>query len=295
MSVENSPEYQKKRFENLEKPLKFIETKKILQESYNYEEMIQSTTLDIVSTYLKGQKILYIEAKTYCEQILYGLMLPTIFISAACSVISGVLKDIKYSSIVVCILAAINSFMLAIVNYLKLDAKAEAHKISASSFEKLQSICDFNSGRVLFTNEHTVEEEKLDAMRLMNDIELKVKEIKEKNQFVLPEYIRYKFPILYSTNVFAEVKKKQNDEIILINDLKNEINNCLDLEKKSVNDPSLKSELEKAKEEREKVIEKIIKNRDEYLKIDKDFKDEIDKHINENLNNRCNPCKWFRV
>lgn len=295
MSVENSPAYQKKRFENISKPLKFVETRKILQESYNYEEMIQSTTLDIVSTYLKGQKVLYIEAKTYCEQILYGLMLPTIFISAGCSVISGVLKDLKYSSIAVCILAAINSFMLAIVNYLKLDAKAEAHKMTASSFEKLQSICDFNSGRVLFTNEHSIGEDKLDAMRLINDIELKVKEIKEKNQFVLPEHVRYKFPTLYSTNVFAEVKKKQNDEILLINDLKNEINNCLDLEKKCLTNPSLKKKLDEAKEKRELVIEKIIKNRDEYLKIDSEFKDEIDKHIDLTLKNRCNPCKWFRV
>ncbi len=285
-----------KRFEKINKPIKFAETKKILHESFNYDESLQSTTLDIVSTYLKGQKILYIEAKTYCEQILYSLMLPTIFFSAACSVISGVLKDISYAGISVCIIAAINSFLLSIINYLKLDAKAEAHKITASSFEKLQSICDFNSGRVLFSNLDTVDDEKLDAYRLINDIELKVKEIKEKNQFILPEFVRYKFPTLYATNIFAEVKKKQNDELLLINELKHKINECLELETLiKIGEINLISELNDKKLEKEKILENIINNRDEYNKIDFKFKEEIDNYINSINMQKCNPCKWFRL
>ena len=59
--------------------------------------------------------------------------------------------------------------------------------------------------------------------------------------------------------------------------------------------PSVKSKLEASKENKEKLLEGIIKNRDEYLKIDAKFKKEIDKHIDITLNNRCNPCKWFRV
>jgi hypothetical protein len=60
----------------------FREVCDILNQNYNYEESIKSTTLDIISVYLRGQKILYIEAKTYCEQQLYALMLPTIAITA---------------------------------------------------------------------------------------------------------------------------------------------------------------------------------------------------------------------
>ena len=57
-----------------------------------------STTLDIVTIYLKGQKLLYIEAKTYCEMCLYFLMLPAIFISASCTVLSMALKTYNYGS-----------------------------------------------------------------------------------------------------------------------------------------------------------------------------------------------------
>ena len=38
------------------------------------------------------------------------------------------------------------SFLLAVVSYMKLDAQAEAHKISAHQYDKLQSVCEFSSG-----------------------------------------------------------------------------------------------------------------------------------------------------
>ena len=67
---------------------------------------------------------------------------------------------------------------------------------------------------------------------MVEDIASQVKDIKDKNQFILTEYIRYKFPILYSTNVFAEVKRIQINEIILMNKLKILINEGLLLQQK---------------------------------------------------------------
>ena len=48
----------------------------------------------------------------------------------------------------------------------------------------------------------------------MDEIQTKVMEIKESNQFVLPESIRYRFNEIFTTNVFTLVKEIQNDEII---------------------------------------------------------------------------------
>ena len=47
-----------------------------------------SNSLDILAIFLKSEKILYTEAKTYCEQQLNFLMLPAIFISALTTVLS---------------------------------------------------------------------------------------------------------------------------------------------------------------------------------------------------------------
>ena len=184
-----------------------------MAETYNYEEIMNSTTIDIVGIYLKGQKLLYVEAKVYCEQYLYALMIPAIFITALCSILSLILREYSAGPLVVSSLTAVNSVILSLVTYLKLDAKAEAHKTTAYSFEKLQSFCEFSSGRLLF------KDVTVSPMKLIEQIGNEVKDIKDKNQFVLPQYIRHRFPILYSTNVFAEVKRIQNDEIILINTL----------------------------------------------------------------------------
>lgn len=123
-----------------------------IEEMYTQEETVLSTSLDILALYLKSQKILYIEAKVYCEQQLNYLMLPAILISALCTVLSLGLATNPSGPVIISSLTACNSFLLSLISYLKLDAKAEAHKTSAYQFDKLQSITEFNSGKVMFFN-----------------------------------------------------------------------------------------------------------------------------------------------
>ena len=66
---------------------------KNIKNAYNGDISYESITLDLIAIYLKGQKVLYVESKTFCEQCLYYLMLPAIFISAVCTVISVSLKN----------------------------------------------------------------------------------------------------------------------------------------------------------------------------------------------------------
>ena len=202
---------------------------KLMNEKFNNKDNIYSTALDIISLYLKGHKIIHIESKIYCEYYLYRLMLPAIFISSVSSVISGILKDQEYASVSVSILTAINAFILAIVTYLKLDAKAEAYKSSAYSYDKLQTMCEFNSGRIML-NTMATDINGCETMKnILNDIEKQVMEIKERNQFIVPGYIRNNYPKLYFTNIFTTVKHIQNEEMIHINNLKIIMNKCTDV------------------------------------------------------------------
>lgn len=77
-------------------------------------------------------------------------MLPSIFISIACTVLGSALDPFSWGKTFVASLNACNAFLLAVISYLKLDAKAESHRISAYKYDKLQSLCEFSSGKLLF-------------------------------------------------------------------------------------------------------------------------------------------------
>ncbi len=224
----------------------YLDIKEQMNTIFGYHEGSLSTSLDLISCYLKGQKILYLEAKAYCEFYLYRLMMPAIFISSIASVISGVYNDNSTAAKIVSGATALNAFILSLINYFKLDAKSEAHKMTAYSFDQLISECEFTSGKVLLCNNLENNEnidnnldkpEKYDLkfiQKYITDVENKVKEIKEKNQFIIPETIRNRYPYIYNNNIFTEIKISQIDEMKLCNELKVICNNEIDFQNKII-------------------------------------------------------------
>jgi hypothetical protein len=277
------------------------------------DEML-SISLDIVAIYLKGQKILYTEAKTFCEQQLNFLMMPAIFISALTTVLSMALDKTSFGSILIASLTAVNSFVLAIISYLKLDAKSEAHKTSAYQFDKLQSKCEFGSGRVIFFSkakylkggDSVINEQYKSVFDLIDEIELKVTEIKDMNKFILPERVRRSLANLYGVNVFSAVKSFLTSEKYL----KAELNRCIEIQKK-YNDEILKigMSIEERQASRDLIYtwnvnmrmkrdieRKLIEERENYMKLDRSMLNDISsKHVNQMDCCCCNCCGWLKT
>ena len=265
-------------------------------DNYSSDSTNNSNIIDVIGIYIKGQKILYTEAKTTCEQRLTFLMLPSILFTILSSIVNLLVNDINGKIITTALNGSI-TFILAVINYLKLDARAEAHRSSAYKYDKLLTYIEFQSCKQLF-----LDFEKTKMPEIFTKIENDIKDIKETNQFVLPEVIRYNFPILTNINVFSEIKKILNKEMILMNKLAYILNDIRSLEfdiykneiSKDENKDELKIKLEIKKSEKQELTVILLRIQDEYISLDKKFKDELNRYCDRNKY-RLNLFSWLKV
>jgi len=144
-----------------------------------------SSALDILASYLKGHKIIYMEAKSYCEIHLNCYMMPSILFSTAATVLSSYVKDFTWGAVFISALNGCIAFLLAIVNYLKLDAASEAHKNSSHQYDRLQTTVEFTSGSVLLFRYNDLKKEEYEIEQLKHkrrEISIRFDRMKERER-----------------------------------------------------------------------------------------------------------------
>lgn len=216
---------------------KISEVKQFVDENFATDMVtLTSNHLDIIASYLNSQKIIYLESSFVTSKRLNMLMIPTIIISAGASVLSGAGEDLRNAALIISCITAFNAFLLAIINYLKLDAQSEAHKISSHQYDKLQGHIMFLSGKTLLfspasfsyhTYQDKLKKKQLEAKTTIMK-ELEVKRSKKKALYKAEKdriWKNFEETVTKDDINYNNQKKKVEDRI---RELKHQLNQFID-------------------------------------------------------------------
>ena len=207
------------------KKLKICDIERSVEKYYSSFQNKYVTELDILTTFMKGQKNLYIQCKHYTQWRLNCLMIPSFLLTCGISIINPFLGC--ENNVHLAILSGLNALvalLLSIINYLKLESSTQVFFQMANHYDKYETTLEITSSKLMFMDNES--EKKTLVLERINSIEENIMELKDNYQELLPEAIKNLFPIISHINIFTFFKRMQNHRHSLLSklkDVKNEI------------------------------------------------------------------------
>jgi hypothetical protein len=182
-----------------------------------------SSELDILTTFVKGQKHLYAQSKVITQQKLNCLLFPAIIISAFITIISPFVECKSWNVGIISGLNAIVTLFISTMNLLKYESAIEMFSLLASLFDNIETSLELTSSKLMLLQNTDTSELVLSKY---NEVETKISDYKLTNAVLIPEEIKRIFPIISHVNIFSFIKKTELHKKMLIEklrDIKNEI------------------------------------------------------------------------
>ena len=166
-----------------------------------------SSEIDILTTYIKGQKSLFIYSKLATQRKLTCLTLPALFISAALTITSPYLSCNPWNLEITSGLNACVTFLLSVISFLKLESTVEAYFQMATHLDTIQTSLELaNSQFVLSNNDLDTKQLTIDKFK---EVEEKINEFKTNNKLLIPEEVKILFPVISHIDFFSFIKRNK--------------------------------------------------------------------------------------
>ena len=205
------------------KKLTLKSIKRSLDKYYDSEDKY-SSEIDILTTYLNGQKHMFSRARSLAFMQLNILMLPALVGAGAITIFAPFIQDYYWSGSLISALNAGVTLCMSIIHYLKLEALVESYSQLVSHYDRLENSLQNVSSKLLFIEDGN---ERTDViMKGIDDYEKKMVEIKEMNPGVVSLSIRNIFPIISHINIFSFIKRMETyrkNLMLTFKDVKNEL------------------------------------------------------------------------
>lgn len=272
--------------------LTYNDVERSLDKYYNKDSF--SSEFDILTTYLKGQKNIYMQSRIISQRNLHLLNAPAMFLTASMVVFAPFTIDFFWGGVVISVINAIIVLLLSVISYLKLESAIEMYTYLYNQYDKMELSLELAGNKMIYADNMKEHEQMI--IGKIKDVEWKITDIKESHISVTyPNVIKKMFPVICHINIFSFIKKIEvykRGLIIRFKDVKNEIRYILFKMRQSngstaINDASgNRLRLARLMETKNKIREELLHYKMAYRYIDEIFTREI-KHV-ENYN-----CCWF--
>jgi hypothetical protein len=250
--------------------LTYDEMEKIVMNRYD-DDTKYSNELDILITYLKGQKVLYTYSNTITCWKLNILRIPSLIFTASLTIFAPFMQNFEWSMGLICVLNGLITLFISLINYLKLESTAEIYLNFANQYDKLETSMEFASNSIAFI-ENEKEKKEL-VLKKMKEIEKKITEMKETCNVLIPGELKILLPVIFNINIFSFIKKielAKKNLIMKLKNTKNEIRYILYKNGKETKNRE-KQRLNFLTETKEKIKMELIHYNNAYSYIDTIF------------------------
>lgn len=202
--------------------LTFEEVEHSLQKHFKQDKLFSD--LDVLITYIKGQKHIYSQSFYITQQKVHLLVFPSLFITSAIMVIAPIIQHYYWSGYLLTGLNALLTLFISILNFWNLQYTMTQYSSFATHFDRLETYLVMTRNQIYLLDD--VNEQTEIIINKMRETENRMMEMKDSTSILIPTEIKSQTPIISNFDIFAFIHKmEQRNKTMIIHykDIKNEI------------------------------------------------------------------------